>query len=578
MPSLSRSLSGRSPHATPRSTGAWSVRLAFGMLALLPFLTSCGATAPRAEGDPAANAARLERELQQSPGDPLRLEAYGLALAELDRDSEAIEAFEAAFDRDPGRIGAALALGRVAVEREELERALEIYRRARPASGEQRDLMRAAEEGAARARLAAEMRRQLAEERSIETANLPEQSLAVVEFAPGPGVPAAFTAFGKALGAVVTTELSQVTDLRLVERRRMAALLAEIERYEAEGSRAAAGESAASPTGTAEGRSRIDGAALAEVTTVLGVQQRLAELLPAAERPPYYAGRLDGIAGPGTRAAIEAFQRDQGLIADGVAGERTRRALEEVFRSHRASQTGTERAARGTGETAPALVQAAERHGPRAGRILGARRLLGGVFEAPQEGDEGTVTVHARLVDTVDGAGVAEFTAQQPLERFSQVAGEVVLRTCEALRLPLTPEELRRLANLPPATRSMAAFLAFGRGIDFEERGLYDEAAAAYAEALRLDGRFALARQRAAVVPLGTQGMAQAMTRAIQTASRALRGANRATIDRTVGAVGTGITADTPRNDSGDPGRSVQADGPPTGSIRVIGQIPVGGR
>lgn len=576
MPSLSLSLAGRSLHATPRSTGAWPVRLALGMLALLPFLAACGASAPRAGGDAAANAARLERELQQAPGDPVRLEAYGLALAELDRDSEAMEAFEAAFDRDPGRIGAALALGRAAVEREEHDRAEEIYRRARPASGEQRELIRAAEAGVARARLAVEMRHRLAEERAIEPASLPEQSLAVVEFAPAPGVPAAYTAFGKALGAVVTTELSQVTDLRLVERRRLAALLAEIERHEA-GRRGAAGaESDASPAGPAEGRSRIDGAALAEVTTALGVQQRLAELRPAAEGPPYYTGRLDGISGPGTRAAIEAFQREQGLTADGVAGERTQRALEELFQGYRASLVETERGADPMG--APALAQAAERHGPRAGRILGARRLLGGIFEAPPEGVEGAVTVHARLVDTVDGAGVAEFTTQQPLERFGQVAGEVVLRTCEALRLPLTPEQLRRLASLPPATRSMAAFLAFGRGIDFEERGLYDEAAAAYAEALRLDARFALARERAAVVPLGTQGLTQAMTRTIQTATRALRGASRATIDRTLGAVGTGIAAETPRNDSGDPGRSVQADGPPTGSIRVIGQIPVGGK
>src|SRR3954469_1138268 len=40
-----------------------------------------------------------------------------------------------------------------------------------------------------------------------------------------------------------------------------------------------------------------------------------------------YAGDVDGIAGPATRAAVRRFQRRHGLTADGVAGPRTRRAL-----------------------------------------------------------------------------------------------------------------------------------------------------------------------------------------------------------------------------------------------------------
>jgi len=40
-----------------------------------------------------------------------------------------------------------------------------------------------------------------------------------------------------------------------------------------------------------------------------------------------YGGDVDGIRGPGTAAAVRAFQRRAGLPADGVAGRRTRRAL-----------------------------------------------------------------------------------------------------------------------------------------------------------------------------------------------------------------------------------------------------------
>jgi murein DD-endopeptidase MepM/ murein hydrolase activator NlpD len=40
-----------------------------------------------------------------------------------------------------------------------------------------------------------------------------------------------------------------------------------------------------------------------------------------------YPGTIDGIRGPGTRAAIARFQMREGIGADGVAGRRTRRAL-----------------------------------------------------------------------------------------------------------------------------------------------------------------------------------------------------------------------------------------------------------
>src|SRR5439155_5874930 len=40
-----------------------------------------------------------------------------------------------------------------------------------------------------------------------------------------------------------------------------------------------------------------------------------------------YGGGIDGVAGPGTRAAVRSFQRRHRLPADGVAGPRTRRAL-----------------------------------------------------------------------------------------------------------------------------------------------------------------------------------------------------------------------------------------------------------
>ncbi|MGB9153966.1 MAG: peptidoglycan-binding domain-containing protein [Alphaproteobacteria bacterium] len=42
----------------------------------------------------------------------------------------------------------------------------------------------------------------------------------------------------------------------------------------------------------------------------------------------YYSGKIDGVMGAKTKAAIKKFQRDQGLKADGVLGRKTMHALE----------------------------------------------------------------------------------------------------------------------------------------------------------------------------------------------------------------------------------------------------------
>jgi murein DD-endopeptidase MepM/ murein hydrolase activator NlpD len=53
----------------------------------------------------------------------------------------------------------------------------------------------------------------------------------------------------------------------------------------------------------------------------------VAALQVALRARSLYTGTIDGIAGPGTRAAVTRLQRRAGLAADGIAGPRTRRAL-----------------------------------------------------------------------------------------------------------------------------------------------------------------------------------------------------------------------------------------------------------
>ena len=48
-----------------------------------------------------------------------------------------------------------------------------------------------------------------------------------------------------------------------------------------------------------------------------------AQIQKALQGAGYYKGALDGKVGPNTRAAIKAFQADNGLMADGVCGRKT---------------------------------------------------------------------------------------------------------------------------------------------------------------------------------------------------------------------------------------------------------------
>lgn len=55
----------------------------------------------------------------------------------------------------------------------------------------------------------------------------------------------------------------------------------------------------------------------------------------------YYSGEVDGIYGSGTRKAVVAFQRKNGLTADGIVGPNTLRALGMPVSGGSASSSGT---------------------------------------------------------------------------------------------------------------------------------------------------------------------------------------------------------------------------------------------
>jgi peptidoglycan hydrolase-like protein with peptidoglycan-binding domain len=81
--------------------------------------------------------------------------------------------------------------------------------------------------------------------------------------------------------------------------------------------------------------------ALATLVTALGLgtaaaavaaNPQVAGLQVALQLQGFYAGPIDAVQGPQTRAAVEEFQRGRGLVPDGLAGPRTRAALGKLGR------------------------------------------------------------------------------------------------------------------------------------------------------------------------------------------------------------------------------------------------------
>src|SRR5512133_210730 len=122
------------------------------------------------------------------------------------------------------------------------------------------------------------------------------------------------------------------------------------------------------------------------------------------------------------------------------------------------------------------------RTAPRAGRLMGARRLLIGNIGS---GANGTVRLQARIVDVVDGTVQDLVSAEAPLARIIDAEKALALLLFERLGVTLTPAQ--RLAIEQRQTTQLATLVEFGRGAEAEARGDATGAMKAFEDASRLD-------------------------------------------------------------------------------------------
>jgi tetratricopeptide (TPR) repeat protein len=137
----------------------------------------------------------------------------------------------------------------------------------------------------------------------------------------------------------------------------------------------------------------------------------------------------------------------------------------------------------------------------RVGRMLRAGRMVQGFASIPLSG---TSRFEAAVV-LDDGELTAPAREDGPVKDLLRMEKRIVVEVARQLGYELSAAELQLV--LENGTQNLAAFLAYSRGLVAEDRGDHRAAAAYYAEAVRDDPDFAIARDGYQAATVGMERM-----------------------------------------------------------------------
>ena len=294
-------------------------------------------------------------------------------------------------------------------------------------------------------------------------------------------------------------------------------------------------------------------------------RQALARETELAQQPPE-AGTLAVL--PVTVAGDSSFQPlSRGLaelITTDLAYIRTLRLLERLQIGVLLDELKLSQA----GRVDPATAA-------RVGRLLRAERMVQGLATIPPE--RAPVRLEASVV-TATGVVRSVGQVTGPFADLLTLEKRVVFDLAAQLGIQLTEAERQRILQQGP--KSLAAFLAYSRGLEAQDHGDYASAARHFRAAARADPSFAAARQdqqaaeAAPLAPLGTVPERLASAPATASASRALVSAATLDIVPTVGDAVTRIGAAASGTSTIDRQLATEASGLPS-IISVVNGITI---
>ncbi len=403
------------------------------LVALTGTLAAC---APRAlspadallrQGDYSAAVVAYEAERTRNPQDSIIARNIGAALLQLGRLDEARASLRRSVAIDPADAEAFLLLGRTEARSGRAEESLQAYSDYLAAGGKKNSrVVREMEEQRreiTRHRLRVARAFEAATADSLN-ANLPQQGTVAVSPFANLGENERLESLSRGLAAILTTDLSQVEEFRVLERIQFQTLLDELALQESD--RVAPDLATDSDSGS------------------------------------------DPDSGPGSDSGSDP---DPGSGSDSDPDTATVRSMTSVP-SERASE---------------------------AGWVLGARHLIQGAFLGV--GNQ-SIELSADIMQTLDGvSSVAGDPVQGRLANVMRLEKTLVYQILRHFGIEPTEEERERIDRL--ATGSLAALLAYGRGLRLEDEGDLPGAIAAYQEAATIDEAFQEPLERLEVVEAG---------------------------------------------------------------------------
>ena len=127
---------------------------------------------------------------------------------------------------------------------------------------------------------------------------------------------------------------------------------------------------------------------------------------------------------------------------------------------------------------------------PRMGKLLGASKLIQGSFmDLARE----TVRMDAGVVQVKQGKTLQPQKIQGQMAKFFQLEKDLVFGILNRMAVSLTQAERDDIRTIP--TENLLAFMAYCRGLDYEDRGMLREAGLEYQKAAELDPNFRLANE-----------------------------------------------------------------------------------
>ena len=131
-----------------------------------------------------------------------------------------------------------------------------------------------------------------------------------------------------------------------------------------------------------------------------------------------------------------------------------------------------------------------QRTAPKMGALLGAAQLVEGTL---LDLGDNTLRIDAGLMDIKSKKMKPADKITGNLKEFYRIEKSLVFSIIDELGVKLSSQERKAIEKIP--TKNMMAFMAYCRGLDFEDRGLWHQAQREFDAAVRYDPKFNLAQQ-----------------------------------------------------------------------------------